>query len=79
MINEGSNATDEIWQKVEVIGSKKNTYTMHVDYATKAPKRYVMMGYDTLFGSHYDKYYVTYSTYENESAIPAEKFNITNG
>ena len=43
---------------------KVNTYTMYVTPSDPAfPVHYEMLGYDTLFGSHYDKYEVDYADY----------------
>lgn len=73
--------------KDEVIGQKKNTYTLWVRYV-KSPKypasrmpipvRYEMRGYNTLLGSHYDHYYLDYDYYSHED-IPAEVFEIESG
>ena len=57
-------------------GKKKNTYTMWVDSETSAPVRYEMMGYDTLLGSHYDKYYLDYSNFQNKT-LNASVFDYT--
>ena len=48
---------------MHTVGTKVNTYTLHVSKDTREPKYYEMMGYDSLFGSHYDKYTITYDTY----------------
>jgi len=53
-------AACEKWENVTHIGQKKNIYTMWVSADTKRPVRYEMMGYDSLLGSHYDRYYVDY-------------------
>lgn len=37
---------------------------MGVDSSSSAPVRYEMMGYDTLLGSHCDKYYLDYSNFQ---------------
>ena len=71
----GSTQTDK-WVKVMTHGKKKNTYTMWVDSKTLAPVRYEMMGYDTLLGSHYDKYFLDYSNFQNQS-VNASVFNYT--
>jgi hypothetical protein len=56
--------TCNIWQMTNKIGNKKNTYTLwvtKVEFTTAhVPLRYEMIGYDTLLGSHYDKYYIDY-------------------
>lgn len=68
----------------ETIGQKKNTYTLWVRYK-KSPKypasrmpipvRYEMRGMNTLLGSHYDHYYLTYDYYTHED-IANEVFEI---
>ncbi len=50
-----------VWQMKTVNYTRANTYTMFVEAATGKPKRYEMHGYNTLTGSHYDKYYLDYS------------------
>lgn len=40
---------------------QKNTYTFMSDVKTSMPVFYEMMGFDSLIGSHFDKYYVTYT------------------
>lgn len=71
----GSTKTDK-WVKAMTHGKKKNTYTMWVDSETSAPVRYEMMGYDTLLGSHYDKYYLDYSNFQNKT-LNASVFDYT--
>ncbi|GAB0089449.1 digestive cysteine proteinase 1 [Sergentomyia squamirostris] len=68
----------------EIIGQKKNTYTLWVRYK-KSPKypasrmpipvRYEMRGFNTLLGSHYDHYYLEYDHYSHED-IPDEIFEV---
>ncbi|KAM4549673.1 digestive cysteine proteinase 1 isoform 1-T1 [Fundulus diaphanus] len=62
----------EVWQNVTTVGHKKNTYTLWVTNAEKSadghkttsvPLHYEMMGYNTLLGSHYDKYLVDYKEF----------------
>ena len=59
----------EKWQKTEKIGEKINKYTMWLnrvpsemspDLEMVIPVHYEMKGYNTLLGSHYDHYYLTY-------------------
>ena len=74
----GNNAS--VWQMISIQGQKKNTYTMWVDLTgpqTK-PLQYEMMGYDTLLGSHYDKYVLTYNIYE-PGPISNDIFNVPKG
>lgn len=60
----------EVWQNVTTVGHKKNTYTLWVAKperdgrkGTAVPLHYEMMGYNTLLGSHYDKYLVDYKDF----------------
>lgn len=72
------------FQLEEVIGQKKNVYTLWVRYQ-KSPKypsslmpipvRYEMRGYNTLLGSHIDHYYLTYDYYSHED-IPSDVFEV---
>lgn len=72
------------FQLSEIIGGKKNVYTLWVTYK-KSPKypsslmpipvRYDMKGYNTLLGSHIDHYYLTYDYYSHED-IPSEVFDV---
>lgn len=59
----------EKWVKKEVIGDKLNKYTMWLKVVKSpleegmgmaVPVHYVMKGYNSLLGSHYDHYYITY-------------------
>ena len=63
----------DVWQLVDIEGGKKNVYTMWVDSTDQSPVRYEMMGFDSLIGSHYDKYILDYGVY-NTDAIPASTF-----
>jgi C1A family cysteine protease len=58
------------WQSVTVEGDKKNTYTMYVNSVTGEPLYYEMIGYDSLLGSHYDKYYVEYFKFSKAVISP---------
>ena len=48
---------------------------MYVATKTGNPVRYVMKGYDTLLGSHYDKYYLDYKNYHN-TKIPDKTWEV---
>ena len=57
------------WVKKEVIGDKMNKYQMWVKtvkvpekpgMAMAVPIHYEMKGYNSLLGSHYDHYYLSY-------------------
>ncbi|XP_038822665.1 digestive cysteine proteinase 1 [Salvelinus namaycush] len=65
----------EVWQNVTVVGHKKNTYTLWVTRPEggvmggaelTTPLHYEMMGYNTLLGSHYDKYLVDYKEFSSK-------------
>lgn len=71
----------------EIIGRKKNTYTLWVRYKKSKhypgsrlpiPVRYEMKGYNNLLGSHYDHYYLDYNQYE-PTDIPNTVFELSNG
>ncbi|KAI5091760.1 hypothetical protein C0J45_18966, partial [Silurus meridionalis] len=58
----------EVWKNVTVVGHKKNTYRLWVarpegGVSPAIPYHYEMMGYNTLLGSHYDKYLIDYSDF----------------
>lgn len=72
------------FQLTDVIGEKKNIYTLFVKYR-KSPKypsslqpipvRYEMRGYNTLLGSHLDHYYLDYDYYSHDD-IPGDIFEV---
>jgi len=49
-----------LFKKVATNFKRSSTYTFAASKANGRPVRYEMMGYDSLLGSHYDKYYVDY-------------------
>lgn len=53
------------WQLKTTYGSRVNTYTLWVSKATKKPIKYDMIGFDSLIGSHYDRYYLIYENFDN--------------
>ncbi|XP_034017029.1 digestive cysteine proteinase 1-like [Thalassophryne amazonica] len=72
----------EVWQNVTTVGYKKNTYTLWVAHsqqgaASATPVHYEMMGYNTLLGSHYDKYLVDYEEYSPH--VDPSVFNLPEG
>lgn len=73
----------EVWQNVTTMGHKKNTYTLWVTRADTNravlfyPVRYEMMGYNTLLGSHYDKYVVNYTDFVQK--VDPRVFNLPEG
>lgn len=65
----------EVWQNVTTVGHKKNTYTLWVTRSERGtdgkeepviPIHYEMMGYNTLLGSHYDKYLLDYKEFSTQ-------------
>ncbi|XP_070555832.1 digestive cysteine proteinase 1-like [Ptychodera flava] len=57
--------TVDTWQYVSKEGGKTSTYTMYIlPGENPKPIQYEMMGYDSLLGSHYDKYFVDYMYYD---------------
>lgn len=58
------------WQLIDQEGDKKNTYTFYVDQKTGNPLYYEMIGYDSLLGSHYDRYYVEYYNFDTSEVSP---------
>ena len=63
------------WQTITQEGDKKNTYTFYVSSSTGEPLHYEMIGYDSLLGSHYDRYYIDYHGYSTDP-ISADTFAI---
>lgn len=66
----------ELWRYTNSVGDKKNTYKMWVSRnnatGTVAPVQYYMLGYDSLLGSHYDRYDITYHGYKANQANEAD-------
>ena len=44
---------------------------MYVNYVTGEPLYYEMIGYDSLLGSHYDKYYLEYYGFKTADIDPS--------
>ena len=59
-------------------GTKDSNYTLLVDADTQAPILLEFVGYDRLFGSHYDKYIIQYSTFIS-GPLPSSIFDVPNG
>lgn len=70
----------EVWQNITQIGPKQNTYSLWVTRpeggaTPPTPVHYEMIGYNTLLGSHYDKYLLDYTefsstTLDKDFALP---------
>ncbi|XP_056275349.1 digestive cysteine proteinase 2-like isoform X2 [Pseudoliparis swirei] len=72
----------EVWQNVTTVGYKKNTYTLWVTRAESGGEpatalHYEMLGYNTLLGSHYDKYLVDYK--EFSAHVDPKVFSLPEG
>lgn len=72
----------EVWKNVTVVGHKKNTYRLWVarpegQASLAKPYHYEMMGYNTLLGSHYDKYLIDYSDFSPKT--DPKDFNLPDG
>lgn len=66
-----------IYSKTE--GYKENIYTMYTALTNPVePVHYEMLGFDSLLGSHYDKYEVDYADYSDEMP-PPDAFDIDEG
>lgn len=63
----------ELWKLVNNVGDKKNTYKIWIirddDTGFSTPVLYYMLGYDSLLGSHYDRYDITYHNFVPDAAI----------
>jgi len=61
------------WQKVQKIGEKVNKYTIWVRMSgdTAVPVHYEMKGFNSLMGSHYDHYFLSYQNFSPEK--PADE------
>ena len=66
------------WAKVETIGDKVNRYTMWLKYEDDiaVPIHYEMKGYNTLLGSHYDHYFVSYKHFKAKVLDDSHVFDI---
>ncbi|XP_048468868.1 counting factor associated protein D-like [Rhincodon typus] len=74
-----------VWQNIIYKNQKKNNYTIWITKSTNdpIPVHYEMKGYNTLFGSHYDKYELDYGTvdfnvdsniFELPEGLPCKRF-----
>ncbi|XP_067948053.1 digestive cysteine proteinase 2-like [Watersipora subatra] len=57
------NVEVDVWYNEVVSGQKTSKYTMYITSDEQKPHKYEMYGYDSLLGSHFDKYYVEYHDY----------------
>ncbi|XP_009959557.1 PREDICTED: uncharacterized protein LOC104354362, partial [Leptosomus discolor] len=56
-----------VWQNVSYWGPKKNVYTLRVGSSAHGPVplHYEVHGFNSLLGSHYDKYEIDYSSFSH--------------
>lgn len=75
------NVQCEVWEMRNVIEQKENKYVflLRRDETTNhaIPVYYLMMGYDSLLGSHYDKYEVIYESFK-PGQINSNVFDVYN-
>jgi C1A family cysteine protease len=64
------------FQQVVVNGRKTSTYTFWATIPLNEPVRYEMLGYDSLLGSHFDKYYVDYLSFQSPAQFSANDFTV---
>ncbi len=72
----------EVWKNVTQVDHKKNTYRLWVtrpegNDSPATPHHYEMMGFNTLLGSHYDKYLIDYSDFSPQ--IDSDIFKLPGG
>lgn len=70
--NEHAGDTCNTWVYTNSVGNKTNTYTFWALAGEQGstPVRYEMMGYDSLFGSHYDQYLLDYGVVDTDPIDP---------
>lgn len=64
----------ERWEYTMTVGDKQNRYVFWLQRdgeGNPIPVHYLMMGYDSLLGSHYDKYELSYKNYQAQPINPA--------
>ena len=52
-------------------GNKDNIYTLIVNTKDMSPVSLYFLGYDRIFGSHYDEYTITYSSFTATTPDPS--------
>jgi len=65
-----------VWTLTTTVGSKKNVYTLYQSALSGLPVRYEMIGYDSLLGSHYDRYYIDYNDIMVQDHFPDSVFQV---
>lgn len=68
-----------VWQNVSYWGHKKNVYTLRVGSSARGPVplHYEVRGFNSLLGSHYDKYEIDYSSFSHR--FPPSVFQLPEG
>ncbi|KAK2518717.1 hypothetical protein Q9233_012521, partial [Columba guinea] len=68
-----------VWQNVSYWGHKKNVYTLRVGSSARGPVplHYEVRGFNSLLGSHYDKYEIEYFSFGHR--FPPSVFHLPKG
>lgn len=68
-----------VWQNVSYWGNKKNVYTLRVGSSARGPVplHYEVRGFNSLLGSHYDKYEIEYFSFGHR--FPPSVFHLPKG
>ncbi|ESP01269.1 hypothetical protein LOTGIDRAFT_111926, partial [Lottia gigantea] len=64
----------DLWQMRQTIGNKENIYSMWINSQNEYPVRYEMYGYDSLLGSHFDRYYLDYMVFKPNTNLTCGGF-----
>ena len=67
-----------MYESSYVVEKKINNYTFYLRIPDGTPARLEFVGFDRLFGSHYDKYVVTYDVFKAGSDFDSGTFKIAN-
>ncbi|XP_015929473.1 digestive cysteine proteinase 2 [Parasteatoda tepidariorum] len=68
MVDSSADLICELWSTESSYGDKVSKYSFYMVKSTGAPFHYIMKGYNSLLGSHYDKYELYYFSYTAGSA-----------
>ena len=53
-----------------LVGTKNNTYKIFISLETGSPVLFEFIGFDNLFGSHYDQYIIKYTSFSSTPPDP---------
>lgn len=68
------------WVNVTKAYTRSNTYTFLTTTSDPiVPVRYIMEGFDSLLGSHYDKYIVEYTFFDDKTPLKESDFAVPEG